>query len=87
MKAENEDTKTTAKGIYEGLRLKICEICFDKGVPMTNDEGHKFISCSKCKINVHKRCYGESNPIEEASQTFICEKCALKKPKPKVFLI
>lgn len=61
-----------------------CNICFSNGEreKISQDIGYRIITCSKCKLSCHLRCYGEKsiNTNQDKSENynfcnFTCQKC------------
>jgi len=69
------------------VTFKTCDICFDKDDPSisTFDPGSRLITCTRCKANVHARCYGEGNIDDSLKLEFTCKKCLSLPFTPPVF--
>jgi hypothetical protein len=65
-----------------------CEVCFEKGdagQPARNGNS-PFLRCVKCKVQVHKRCYGAQKVPDDGSH-FTCDSCASHNSTLKVCIL
>ena len=61
------------KRIYPETFLNTCGICFEQLMDETTiDPGNDIITCNKCGLSFHHRCYGSGHHIPA---TFLCDRC------------